>query len=176
MSKEGLEVLARMTDSKIQLREIVDKFTLITYDLPNTEEGNKARERFLIQASAIGAIQHTESVYLLPDSPEAQTLALNLAKTNGGEVICWGNAEPLNHKEDITAGYDRALRKMLKQIGGRLDKMAEYFYQGHQKRVLQMIPKTERMLQNTEAAVARRGAEVLVVWLELLKGRFAHLR
>ena len=173
MTKAGLEVLARMTDSKIKVRDVVDKWMLITYDLPNTEEGTKARNHFLIAASAIGAVQHTESVYLMPWSPEAQTLALNLAKTAGGEVIVWAQAEPLNKKEEITAGYDSALRPVMKEITERLDKMADYVQRNHQKRVIQMRIKTERLIQNAEAAINRRGSEVLAVWLELLKQRFA---
>lgn len=174
MSKEGLEVLARMTDSKIQIREVVDKFTLITYDLPHNEAGDKARQQFLIAAAAIGAVRHTDSVYLIPDSPEAQSLALDLAKTEGGEVICWGNAEPLNHKEEVTAGYDAALKRVLKEISGRLDRMGEYKYR-YQKRVIQMMPKTERLLQNVDVAIARRGSEVLAIWLELLKQRYQYV-
>jgi hypothetical protein len=172
MSIEGMEVLARMTDSKIKLRSIIDKWLLITYDLPNNEAGDKARAEFLIKASAVGATRHTDSVYLMPWSPEAETLALELAKTEGGEVIAWAQAEPLNHKEDITAGYDAALKPIMKEISARLDKMMSYRHDNHQKRVIQMIPKTERLLQNAEAAVTRRGSEVLAIWLELLKQRY----
>jgi hypothetical protein len=172
MSKEGLEVLARMTDSKIKIRDVVEKWLLLTYDLPHSKAGDKARQEFLIKAAAIGATRHTDSVYLMPWSPEAEMLALELAKTEGGEVIAWAQAEPLNHKEAVTAGYDAALKPIMKEISARLDKMSSYRYDNHQKRVIQMIPKTERLLQNAEAAIARRGSEVLAVWLEILKGRY----
>jgi hypothetical protein len=175
MGKDGLEVLARMTDSKIQVRDVVDKWLLLTYDLPNNDAGNKARQLFLIAASAIGATRHTDSVYLMPWSPEAEKLALDLAKTEGGEVIAWSQATPLNHAEEITANYDAALKPVLKEISVRLDKMDSYSFSKHQKRVLQMIPKTEKLIQNADAAIERRGAEVLAMWLEILKGRFAQI-
>jgi len=170
MSKEGLEVLARMTDSKIQIRDIVDNWILISYDIPNTEEGNQARQHFLKEASAIGAVQHTESCYLIPDSPDAQILALNLAKTGGGEVIVWGKAEPLNHKEEVTARYDAKLEPLMDEIIERLDKMDAYRFTNKQKRVIKMIPKTERLIQNAEAAISRRGSQTLIVWLQSKSG------
>jgi hypothetical protein len=172
MSKAGLEVLARMTDSKIEVRDVVDKWLLLTYDLPHTEAGDKARSQFLLAAQAIGATRHTDSVYLMPWSPEAEALALNLAKTEGGEVIAWSQATPLNHQESVTEGYDNTLRPILKELSGRIDRMGESIALGHQKRMLLMVPKTDRMLRNVEAAVARRGSEVLAVWLELLKQRY----
>jgi len=175
MSKEGLEVLARMTDSKIQVRDIVDRFILITYDLPHNEAGDAARAKFLIEASAIGAVRHTDSVYLIPDSPEATSLALSLAKTEGGEVICWGDAKPLNHQREITNQYDTALKETLKEISGRLDKIGSYAMAGHRKRVVQMTPKTERMLTETEANIYRRGSEMLAIRLEILKSRFIQI-
>ena len=171
----GLEVLARMTDSKIKIQEVVPSWLLVTYDIPHNEAGDKARSVFLQEASAIGAIRHTDSVYLMPDSPEARTLALRLAKTEGGEVWVWGSAESLNHQEDATVRYDKAFKPMLKEISERLDKMGAYQYTCHQKRVLQMLPRTEKLLADVEGAVSRRGSEVYAVWLELLKGRFAQI-
>jgi len=175
MSKEGLEVLARMTDSKIQIKEVVEKFLLITYDLPRSEAGNKARQQFLIQAKSIGAVQFTESVYMMPWGGEAERLALSLAKTAGGEVIVWSQAQPLNKQEEVTASYDNALRPRMVEISERLDKIGEYKYKNRRKMVLKMLPKTEQLMANMEAAIARRGSEVLAVWLELLKQRYTQV-
>lgn len=174
MPKETLEVLARMTDSKVKVREVVDKWLLLTYDLPKSEEGNAARQQFLLAAAAIGAKQHTESVYLMPWSPEAERVALALARIKGGEVIVWTQAEPLNHKEDITKGYDAALKPLLKEISERLDRMGEY-RRRHFKRFVRMLPKTDRLLANAEAAISRRGSEILLMWLELLKQRYTQV-
>jgi vancomycin resistance protein YoaR len=172
MSKEGLEVLARMKDSKLQVRDVVTDWLLLTYDIPHNEAGDKARQQFLIDASAIGATRHTDSVYLMPDSPEAKVLALKLADTKGGEVIVWCNAQPLNHQAEVSAAYDNALRQMVREISGRLDKMQQYANLNHQKRVIQMVPKTQRLLVNAEAAILRRGSELLALRIELLKERF----
>lgn len=175
MSKETLETMARMTDSKIKVQDVVDKWLLLTYDLPHSEEGDKARALFLARAAAIGATRHTDSVYLLPWSPEAEALALSISKVEGGQVIAWAKAEPLMNKEEITQNYDNGLKPLLKEISVRLDKMDAYSFNNSQKRVIQMTPKTERLLDNAEAAIIRRGNDVLFMWLEILKTRFAQI-
>ncbi len=44
MSKESLEVLARLTDTPIEVKDIVNSWLLITYDLPHTEAGKECRK------------------------------------------------------------------------------------------------------------------------------------
>ena len=175
MPKETVEVLARMSDSKLQVRDVVSKWLLLTYDIPHTEEGDKARQQFLMTAAAIGATRHTDSVYLMPDTPEAAILALELAEAKGGEVIVWGGAEPRNNQDAITRNYDISMRKIMKDLSGRLTRMETYRYTRHQKRVLQMIPKTERILNGLPGAVERRGSEMLADWLKVLKDRFVEV-
>jgi len=52
--------------AELEIKEVLEKFALITYDLPATKEGAKARSEFLEKARFQGAIMHTESVYLAP--------------------------------------------------------------------------------------------------------------
>ncbi len=59
----SLEVMARLTDSKIDAREICEKWLLITYDIPKTDEGDKARREFLNNA-ALG-LTSPESRFIL---------------------------------------------------------------------------------------------------------------
>jgi hypothetical protein len=174
MSKETMETLVRMTDSKLKVRDVVDKFILICYDLPNTEEGAAARQKFLIQAASIGAVQQTESVYFLPDSTEAEGLARGLAKTAGGEVIVWYHAEPSN-KEEMTKMYDKKLEPLMKEIVQRLDAMDGFKFTKRQGMMLKMVPKTDRLLQNAEAAITRRGSQALSIWLQALQARYAQV-
>jgi len=174
MSKDGMETIARMTGSTIKVREVVDQFILINYDLPHTEEGDRARQHFLSKAATIGAVQQTESCYFLPDSPEAGQLARNLAKTAGGEVIVWFHAEP-SDKAQMTRMYDAKLEPLMKEITQRLDAMDAFKFTGRQGLRLKMIPKTERLLQNAEAAITRRGSQTLAIWLQALQARYAQV-
>jgi hypothetical protein len=174
MSKESLEVMASLTDTPIEVRDLVDNWLLITYDIPHTEAGDKARREFLMKAMAIGASRHTDSVYLLPRSPLAEELALKLARS--GEVVVW-NAEPTDSaiKPEITQTYDKGLEPILDEIAGRIDRINEHMEARRIKRANKMIPKTERLLDQVGSAIERRGSGPLWAYYQVLRKRFGLL-
>ncbi|KKN14596.1 hypothetical protein LCGC14_0994570 [marine sediment metagenome] len=164
--------MARLMDVSIETKEICDKWLLITYDIPHTEEGDRARREFLDNARLIGATKHTESVYLMPWTGEAEILALNLSGTKGGRVCLW-TSQPTDTElaEDITKTYDASLRPQINEIGVRLDKIVAHQDAGHELRAEQMLIKTKLMLDGMEKAVVRRGSAQLYVLITLLKRR-----
>ena len=175
MSKESLEVLARMTDTPIEVRDFVSKWLLLTYDLPHNEKGDKARRDFLLQARAIGATRHTDSVYVMPWTTTAESLALKLARA-GGEVIVWTSSTTDESKaKEITKAYDRSIEPILDEISERIDRMVEYLNKNQKKRAYKMMEKTERMLNQVEQAVQRRGSMELYVLLTIIQKRFGTL-
>ncbi len=173
MSKESLEVLSRLSGTKINVRDVCDQWLLITYDLPKSEEGDKARRRFLTQAAAIGATRHTDSVYLMPWTPGAESLALSLSQVVGGKVVVWTSTTTDSvQAAEITKNYDEALRPTLFEIIERIDRINEYNLKGWYKRANRMIPKTDRMLAQAEQAVIRRGSLSLYALLKLVQERY----
>lgn len=170
----SLEVMARLTETNIEAREICDKWLLITYDIPHNEAGDKARAQFLQNAKAAGASMYTESVYLMPWTKEAEMLALQLARA--GEVCVWtAQTTDVAKAAEITRNYDSSLSPRLDEISGRIDKISAHLEDGHQGRAYRMIEKTEKMLWDIEAAIIRRGSAQLYVMLTLIKRRFETL-
>ena len=170
----SLEVMARLTDTKIDVREICDKWLLLTYDLPNTEAGNKARAGFLAQAKSYGATKHTESVYLMPHTKQAEMLALELAKI--GDVEIWHSTiEDPARAEEVTKSYDEGLQPLLDEISERLDKVAGHFEVDHNKRAISMLNKTADKLDAVEQAIIRRGSAQLYLVALVLRRRFKSL-
>ena len=166
-----LEVLARMTDTEINLREIVDKFLLITYDIPHTPKGDRARREFLSSAKMIGASSFTDSVYLMPWTPEAERLALEL--TQAGKVCVWtAQTTDQARAEEITQSYDDNLAPRLDEIEGRIDRIDEHLNKKHFKLAKRMYDKTENMLIGCRDAVIRRGSAQLYINVTLLERRF----
>jgi hypothetical protein len=166
-----LEILARMTDTKIEAREIVDKWLLMTYDIPVSEEGNKARYQFYLKARHLGATQHTESVYLMPWMPEAELMALDLAKI--GKVIVWTAAATTESQAaEITARYDKALIPVLKEISTRIDRIAVLVEKEKSGLAQKMVEKTETMIKDMEKAILRRGSASMLIYLLTIKQRF----
>lgn len=166
----SIEVMARLTNTQIQTREICDKWLLITYDLPHTEAGDKARREFLERARRIGATHHTDSVYLMPWTSYAESLALQLA--GSGEVCVWTSQTTNEAKaKEITASYDAGLAPQVDEISERLGKISEHLSAKHFKRADQMLEKTVEMMDALENAVIRRGSAELFISIQLLRRR-----
>jgi len=166
-----LEVMGRMTDTKIVAKEICGKWILITYDLPNTEEGNKMRYKFYGEAQRIGATQQTESVYFMPWTPEAEMLALELSMA--GKCIIWtADVRNEDHAKDLTDRYDAGLRPILKEIETRVDKIIFHIDNNHPGIAKGMVDKTDEMITNLENAIVRRGSAMMLIALSSVKKCF----
>lgn len=167
----SIEVMARLADVEIVAREICDEWLLITYDIPKSEAGDKARAEFLHEARRCGAMMYTESVYLMPWTKHAEALALQLAQA--GQVCVW-TAHPTDSSKapEITQDYDARLRPVLTEIAGRIDKIEGHQNDNHFGRASKMMIKTEQMLTNIEATIVRRGSAQLYILLTLIKRRF----
>ncbi|MFA5152104.1 MAG: hypothetical protein WC554_06080 [Clostridia bacterium] len=166
----SLEVMARMTDTEIDAREICDKWLLITYDLPNNDEGNKMRAKFYIEAKRIGATQHTESVYLMPWTPDAEMLALSLSMV--GKCVIWTASVNESDAQEITKRYDEGLRPILKEIETRIDKVGLHIEAGDLGIAQRMTGKTDQMIKDLEQAICRRGSALMLITLMTLKNRW----
>ena len=175
MGKESIEVMARMTDTPIVVKDICDKWLLLTYDIPHNEKGDKARRDFLVKARSIGAAWHTDSVYLMPWTPDAEVLALQLA-LSGGDVVVWtSNTTDASQAKVITQSYDRNIQPVLDEIGERLDRIVVHLDKKRSKRADKMKVKTESMLGSLEQAIRRRGSADLFTYWTVLNRRFAAL-
>lgn len=171
---DSLEVMSRLLGAEIETRDIVDRWLLLTYDIPHNEEGDKARREFLNEAKLMGATQHTESVYLLPWTPEAELAALRIARV--GQAIVWtSSVTDKTMAKEITRKYDAGIKPILDEIANRIDRMVEHREAKHYKRLAKMFEKTEKMLNAIERAILRRGSKELLIYLGTLRARFANL-
>jgi hypothetical protein len=168
----AIEVMARITDNKIETREIVDKWLLLTYDLPVSKEGNRARNEFYKQARHLGAVQNTESVYLLPWTTDAEIMAMELADVKSARVIVWTAQTSEEQSKEITRRYDAGLRPTLKLIEERIDRLEYMMIKGWYKKAEKYTIKTERILLDLEAAVVRRGSAQMLILVTILRQRF----
>jgi len=168
-----LEVMARITENKIQCREIVDRWLLLTYDIPCNEEGNKARAQFYKDAIRLGAVQNTESVYLCPWTSEIEAMAFKLAETSGSKVIVWSAQTSEKQAEEITQRYDKGLQPILKLLEQRIDTLNWMIQQGYFKKARRYTIKTERILNNLEQAIVRRGSAQMLIMVSILRQRFS---
>jgi CRISPR/Cas system-associated protein endoribonuclease Cas2 len=172
-SMTTLEVMARITDNKIETREFIDEWLLLTFDIPTTKEGNKARTEFYKKAYALGAVMNTESVYLAPWSAEAELMAMELANVSNSRVIVWSRAKTTaEQSHEITRRYDAGLRKILKLVEKRIDALEYMVQKQYYKKAQRFTIKTERLMDTAEKAIARRGSAQLLILSTILNQRF----
>lgn len=175
-NSQTLQALATMKGVEIKTKDIVSKWLLLTYDLPHTEEGDKARRDFLQRARLAGATCHTESVYLMPWSLEAELIAINLSSIKGGEVWIWTSDVVDQEKARfLTERYDNDLKPQLEEVDSRIDRIWEHANEGHLKQAKRMMEKTEELLHAVTEAIIRRGSAILYLEAQLLARRWADL-
>ncbi len=158
-----LNIVAKLAEIKIETVEIVSQWLLITYDLPHTPEGDKARRKFLTEAALIGATQHTASVYYMPWTPEAESLAIDLAKI--GKACVWSSRpSEILDCEKLTEQYDKKLENILDKILAEVEKIAKHYKNGHDKQVKRMSIKLRRRLSKLKDAIMRRGSPSIMIY------------
>ena len=160
-SEKAQELQAQkfMLDSALNIKEVVEDFILITFDIPVTDEGNKARAEFYHNARRIGAVMHTESVYYMPWTQAANVTALNLAEA--GKVFVWFTKTSGNIARELTMRYDIILRKWIDEIDERLDKILSHIREGKVKLARNMLERTVTTLVEMDEIVKRRNSATL---------------
>ncbi|MDD5229756.1 MAG: hypothetical protein PHC43_00345 [Candidatus Marinimicrobia bacterium] len=164
-----LETAAVLSGVKVNTKEICDKWILLTYDMPHTEAGDKARYNFLKMARKLGACQHTESVYLLPYSAAAGEACLELSKA--GKLFIW-TSESTNAAmaEAVTKAYDEDLGILLKKLSRRVDRMIELRIENNFGILNRMRERTEEMIKDMGEAVQRRGSlQLEIIYTAIVK-------
>lgn len=164
------ETLARLQGIKINEREMVENWILITYDLPGTEEGIRARGIFLKEAPKFGAVMHSRSVYLMPLTDEAQIAAVNLSKVKAGTVYVWTSKVDPEQAQTLTKFYDTKLDIQIDAIRNRIKKMEKLELDNKYGLANRMRIKTTKLFNHLLFAVAQRGsAEVFNKLLNIEK-------
>lgn len=166
----GLAAGALVMGSTTEVKAVVQKWLLLTYDIPNDGEGPKARYDFLQRARHMGAVQHTESVYIMPWTDQATALAIELGMIEKAKVFAWysESTDPAL-AEQITASYDKEVVGWLDDAEVRLGKSAEHLRDGHEGVARRMLERTIEILNGLEAVVERRGNPAFKVQLDKIR-------
>jgi hypothetical protein len=154
-------MLAQLEGIKFEPKELVDSWILLTYDLPATADGNKARYAFTKKAPKIGAVMHTKSVYLIPWSEQAEIAAFEVAKA--GEAFLWTStvADPTK-KQEVTNFYDSKLGKRLDEIKNRIKRIKKHQDKNELRSANRMVKKTATLLNDIGTAISLRSSAPLL--------------
>ena len=170
----ALETMAKLTGIDIQIREFSDEWMLITFDIPVTEEGNKARANFYKIAQKAGYVQHTESVYLAPHSPEAELAALEIAEA--GRIFVWTSrvGDELRARE-VTKNYDTKATELFDEADKRLARIQSHIEDKKFGIARRMLTKTSDLIDSLVKITAQRGSIAFVERIVAIKMKFNEL-
>jgi hypothetical protein len=171
-----LKLLGDLMDVTVDVKEVMSSFALITYDIPSTEEGNKARSEFLIASKRAGIVQHTESVYYGPWSMDYNFLIVDLEQIAGSTVYVWKTdiADP-NMAMALTRHYDTTVLKWMDEFDGRLDTMLDHLAAGKHGIAVRMFKRTGEMVNELDKTCKRRESTILTAEFEKLKLRMVQV-
>jgi hypothetical protein len=132
-----------MAEAKAEVKELIQDFVLINYDIPATEK--KLRREFLKKAAQMGAEQYTESVYLLPFSEKALEMANELE--SAGHAVVWSaHQHNVETAVKINVKYEQGIIDRCEAISQRLVIVQDYINKGWLRRAQKMGIKTGKLL------------------------------
>jgi len=153
----------------VETKFIQQDWVLITYDIPAKDK--KLRHEFIKQAKQLGAIPHTDSVYLLPFSEKAMELASELAVK--GHAVVWRSKQEDKQKAiEITIKYDTALEMRCIYLEQRLQIGSQHIMAGNLKLALRMGVKTGKLLRELVEISATYNPQWLVGRIEEIMAKW----
>lgn len=170
-----LEILAKLKDVPTRdasgnpiVKSIVKEWLLVTYDIPATDAGHRARREFLKKVKWAGGVQHTESVYLIPATPLADLAALDAASAGKSYIFLSSTSEAVTEK--LTEEYDAKVGEYFSEVEKRIASIMSHVLDKHYKLAENMVEKTIPMLQGLELASVQRGSlDMYDRWKKLVK-------
>ena len=167
--------LSKLGNIEFNPRELVDDWILITYDIPANEEGNIARQKFLKMAPKMGAVMHTKSVYLMPNTNECQLATLELSKI--GKVYVWySRAKDEHDKKELTELYDARIGEMVNDLADRLMRTKKHIKDDKKGISERMMEGNEKLFESIVFSVCQRGDRALYNKLESIHNRIEELK
>lgn len=158
------QAIAKIQGVEIHPRELVDEWILLTYDIPVNEEGNKSRYKWLKLAPRIGAVMHSRSVYLMPNTSQAQLAGVELSKTIGATVYMWTSKVVAGMTNaDVTAFYDSKINEQIDEINSRMEAEGLLITEQKMGMAERMHKKTVNLFAQALFAVAQRGSGANVI-------------
>ena len=162
-------------NAELEIKSVLEKFALITYDIPATKEGARARAEFLDRAKFRGAIMHTESVYLAPWSIANDLEVLKAAGIGKVRIFV---SIPMEKDEclEITRDYDKKIAEVFKEAEGRFSKIVKHVEDGQYGLAHKMLTKSEEQINALKKAAIARGSQHLYDRWEDLNKKLTAMR
>ena len=160
-NRTALEYLCDVLRIPVQIKTLHTDWALLTYDIPNTEEGNRVRSKFLRKSKMMGAVQHNESVYMMPHTDLTNALVMEMASIDDSRIVVFYTTVGESHAVTLSDKYYTTLQKYMRELEKRVNKMEKYMNEDKMGLVEKMTQKTWEYINGLTISVAAYGDEVL---------------
>ena len=161
----ALEFLGMLSDITVEAKVIQEDWALLTYDLPNTAEGTAVRHQFLKKARWLGAVQHTQSCYLLPWTKATNSIILQLAEA-GDIFVFYSNGVADMNIIELSNSYDTKVMDAVADLEERMDRIENHLSEEKYKTARKMFRVSWERIQSITVAICARGNEVVAKRLQ----------
>jgi len=144
---------------------LVSDWILLTYDLP--ADRAKERAEFLKRAKWLGAVQHTESVYIMPNTTATLRLVEELSQISHA-FVWFSKPSDEERARELTDRYDDKVKLWLLGLEERIKKVRQRMEEGKQGAARMIARTTYKEMQKLEDIIERRGNVELMIELVVL--------
>ncbi len=146
-----------------RVRQIEHNWILIVYDIPNSQ--STTRKRVIRALKKFGAVQNTESVYYLPDTPKA----LSLAQKIPGKIFVWQSHLPSEEQAaQLTRDYYQKILEAIEKVQRLINEQLSDVYRDRKGNLLaaglvdkkarkQRLQYISELFENVKKAAANIG-------------------
>lgn len=152
------ETIAKLQGVKVEFQPILTSIIVLAYDIPVTEEGKKARTQWFKVQRRVGAKMLNRSVYIMPNSQQAISACIEIAKTFGTNVEIFYDVNPRDNAERYTALYDAQIEKDVVTLEERIEAEGKLIEEQHFGMADRMHRKSTDLLLELYNEMIMRGS------------------
>ena len=120
-NRSALEIICQMYNVPVTTKTMHRDWIVLTYDIPNTVDGRNVRNEFLKRARLYGAVMHTESVYMIPNSSEVNSIIAKMASVNANICVFYSEVQDDVWISRLNNKYKFYLSESLKKLTKRVE-------------------------------------------------------
>ena len=158
-NRSALEMICQMYDLPVTTKTMHDSWIVLTYDIPNTVEGRSIRNEFLKKARLYGAVMHTESVYMIPNTSMVNSIITKMAGVNANICVFYSEVQDKSWATKLNSKYKSYLERSVEEIEKRVEASENHVAEGKFGMARRMFNGTWERINGLTLASASYGDE-----------------
>ena len=158
-NRSALEMICQMYDLPVTTKTMHSDWIVLTYDIPNTIDGRAVRNEFLKKARLYGAVMHTESVYMIPNSSQVNSIIAKMAEVNANICVFYSQVQDDTWVAKLNNRYKNYLSDSIIKLTKRVESAENHVVEGKFGMARRMSKGTWEQIDGLTVASAVYGDE-----------------